>query len=89
MHCLLLQSMVCASYHCRNEINTQLGYRSNLDPQIYTIDYPPSKSLNHRSLTHSVAMTTQYDVIPFLQWYETHTMLRNGMKCIPVLILKS
>ena len=29
-------------------------------------------------------MTTQYDVIPFLQWYETHTMLRNGMKCIPV-----
>ena len=24
----------------------------------------------------SLAMTTQYNVIPFLQWYETHTMLR-------------
>ena len=24
-----------------------------------------------------------------LQWYETHVMLCNGMKCIPVLILKS
>ena len=44
---------------------------------------------SHESLTPTVAMTTQYDVIPFLQWYETHTMLRNGMKCIPVLILKS
>ena len=34
-------------------------------------------------------MTAQYDVIQFLQSYETHTVLRNGMKCIPVLILKS
>ena len=28
-------------------------------------------------------------LISFLQWYKTHTMLRNGVKCIPVQILKS
>ena len=28
-------------------------------------------------------------LISFLQWYETHNMLCKGMKCIPMLILKS
>ena len=78
MNFIPLQSMVCVSYHCRNEMCTQLGYHSNKDPQIYTIDYPASKSWNHQSLAPSVAMKTQYDVIPFLksyetQWYEMHT----------------
>ena len=36
-----------------------------------------------------VAMVTKLCTHSFLQWYETHTMLCNGMKCIPVLILKS
>ena len=41
--------MVCVSYHCRSEMSTQLGYHSNKDPQIYTIDYPASKSWNSKS----------------------------------------
>ena len=36
-----------------------------------------------------VAMVTELCTHFILQWYETHTMLCNGMKCIPVLILKS
>ena len=36
-----------------------------------------------------VAMVTKLCTHFILQWYETHTMLCNGMKCIPVLILKS
>ena len=38
----------------------------------------PSCYGNHVVYTHFI-----------LQWYETHTMLCNDMKCIPVLILKS
>ena len=34
-------------------------------------------------------MVTELCTHFILQWYETHTMLCNGMKCIPVLILKS
>ena len=36
-----------------------------------------------------VAMVTELCTHFILQWYETHTMLCNCMKCIPVLILKS
>ena len=36
-----------------------------------------------------VAVVTELCTHLILQWYETHTMLCNGMKCIPVLILKS
>ena len=36
-----------------------------------------------------VAMVTKLCTHSFLQWYETHTMLCNSIKCIPVLILKS
>ena len=36
-----------------------------------------------------VAMVTELCTHFILQWYEMHTMLCNGMKCIQVLILKS
>ena len=36
-----------------------------------------------------VAMVTELCTHFILQWYETHTMLCNGMKCIPVQNLKS
>ena len=36
-----------------------------------------------------VAMVTELCTHFILQWYKMHTMLCNGMKCIPVLILKS
>ena len=36
-----------------------------------------------------MAMVTELYNHFILQWYETHTMLCNGMKCIPVLILKN
>ena len=36
-----------------------------------------------------VAIVTELCTHFILQWYETHNMLCNGMKCIPVLILKS
>ena len=36
-----------------------------------------------------VTMVTELYTHSSLQWYETHTMLCNGMKCIPELILKS
>ena len=36
-----------------------------------------------------VAMVNELYTHFILQWYETHTMLCNGMECIPVLILKS
>ena len=62
----------------QKQIEKATRYHSSLDPQIYTIDYPPSKSRKKTSNSDpAVAMTTQYDVMPFLQWYETHTMLRN------------
>ena len=35
---------------------------------------------------HSAVVWNEYHA---LQWYETNTMLCSGMKCIPVLILKS
>ena len=35
-----------------------------------------------------VAMVTELCTHYILQWYETHTMLCNGMKCIPVLFWK-
>ena len=36
-----------------------------------------------------VAMVTELFTHFILQWYATHTMLCNGVKCIPVLIFKS
>ena len=42
-----------------------------------------------RTSKPSVAMTTQWYIIPFLQWYEMHTVLLRFSSCIPVLILKS
>ena len=62
----------------QKQIEYATRYHSSLDPHIYTIDYPPSKSRKKTSKSDpAVAMTTQYDAMPFLQWYENHTMLRN------------
>ena len=83
-----LRSMVYVSYHCRNGMtsycvdNTTEWFRfwwfNDLKEVIYG-----------RNLSVLVAMVTELCTHFILHWSETHTILCNGMKCIPVLILKS
>ena len=87
MHFIPLQSIVCVSYHCRNEISTQLGYHRNWDFQIYTIDYPPSIMKPSKSdpfccydntvwcHTNSAMVWNAYHAP---QWYEMHTSATFG-----------
>ena len=60
---LVCKSMVWISYHCRHGMSIHLGYHSNYDLKIYTINFHLLKLPGHQSLTLQLQWQHSCDVI--------------------------